>query len=292
MTAADTTRRVIAWASAPEGAPPGGEPFGLAGLAPVPPDVARALSGLAAITAARLGFGGFERRENGAAVEAGVAWLAAAVGLRHLPLAVEIVQCCPPPAMADRRIPWDVIARHGVVMPALAHVGEDLRAALLSASPLTALLTRPAGGGEDQALALTRGLIAGPCRHQPVIAAFADPGAGTAELEWRAVALDRLRHDEAGRGFALDVYETAVAWHGRHWLARVDDSARALALAPDDPPLRWREALAVGRWWRPLRRLRRSHADAIRARGYLDFNVYMRGLWLAGAVAALDGPEG
>jgi hypothetical protein len=84
-------------------------------------------------------------------------------------------------------------------------------------------------------------LIAAPADRQLVVTAFADPAATAAQLGWRANALSRLVSgaDRSGHTFALDVYETAVAWHGTAWLRRVEEGAAILrSLDPPEPSRR------------------------------------------------------
>jgi hypothetical protein len=297
----------------PAGAPPPlGEPSGLGDLLTFSPAAAGAVSRLAATTAARLGLmippvsdqGALDQPGSDNATGPGIAavWLAAAVGLRRHSIAMDIARCCPPPPVQWHDGAWDLVARHGVASAAAGYAGQDLRHLLMAASPLSALLDLPAPGGEDQAIRLCRSLAASPDTLRPVVEAFAGPGADPVHLAWRASVLGQLALDPLTRAFVLDVYEAAVALYGAEWRERLDDSVRVLgdaaaarAVAPATTATATATAtatdiaFAIGRWWRPLRVVARSHHDAIRARTYLDFNVYWQGLRLAAATAGPDG---
>lgn len=285
-TAADTAGRVLHWAIAPQGAPPPGPAFGLADLLTPLASLCRAVIDLAAREAARVGLGA---EAFGAAPGPapgpgpGAIWLAAAVGLRTQPaLAAELLHDLPPAATSWQEAGWDSVARHGLAAPALRWLPPALAEAVRAASPLTALLCHPAGGEADRVLVFCRTLLGVKPACQPAVAAFADPQAGTKELEWRAEALGRLLAGArpCDRAFLLDVTETAVTWHREAWLERLRESAFVLQ-SPAPAPDAEARALATGRWWQPLRALRQAEPEAIRGRRYLDFQVYWRGLQLA-----------
>ena len=291
--AEDMVERVLRWAAAPAGPPPVGEPFGLSALLSPRSAVRQVLSALAAVTAARFGLAD-SALTGGAGPGSAAAWLAAALGLRSQPgLAMDVLSHVPPACASLPDGGWELIARHGVVAAALPYLPGGLAEAMIAASPLTALLLAPARGGDDRVLAFCQNLIAAIPGCPPVVAAFADPYAGTAKLTWRASALGRLAisGEDRDRSFTLDVYETAVVWHGRDWLTRTLESAEILG-AGDSLPEQIGEAMAVGRWWQPLGSLRHRRPDAIRDRHYLDFHVYWRGLRLAAVTARLDGMKG
>lgn len=287
-----TAERVLRWALAPAGAPPQGAPFGLAGLLAPPPALGDLLAELAAVTAARLALAA--RLAAGPPVGPGALWLAAAVGVRSDDgLAMALLRELPPPALHWTEASADLLARHGVVQAALSWLAPALAEAMVAASPLSALLLLPARGEQDSVLLFGQSLLADPAARQPVAAALAAPEAGDAVLAWRAGLLGRLAAGGVAqeRAFVLDVYETAVAWHGPAWLAGLREAAATLR-APAPAVADWRRALAVGGWWQPLHALRRAGHDAIRQRSYLDFRVYYDGLRLAAMMERLTAQVG
>ncbi|OPG04391.1 hypothetical protein B1R27_25390 [Streptomyces sp. GKU 895] len=150
----------------------------------------------------------------------------------------------------------DLMARHGLVGRALSATPVDagLRAALLRASPLTALFDHPPPGTEE--------------RCGQLLDRFLDHTEGR-----RAALLRRFRFTPGERTVVYEVYETALLHHGGHYRKLTDD-VRKLAvenparLLGDDAPGQW--ARATLDWWQPLAVLVRRHPEELRRRPLLS----------------------
>lgn len=282
MRALDLATRALRWAADPTGQPPQGELDELASLGSLDATAAAALGGLAAQVAARLRL---DLPPLGDALPPGpgAAWLAAAVGAKHMAVASGIVEAAP-----TGRTAWDLLARHGIAAPALSVVPELLAESLRRASPLTGLLTRPAEGEADHAVALAdrlRGVADGA---RLLVATLSAPTEDTAALAFRGDLLERLRGaDRGGQAFVLDVFEAAVHHHGAAWSGAVERAMATLADRRASEPALQR-ALATARLWEPLRRVHRNEHDRVRERPLLDFYVYLPALRLAEAGARMS----
>jgi hypothetical protein len=281
-SAAQTARRVIEWAASPAGSPPHGS---LNAVRALPGDAAtqRALRNLARATAARLGAGQPALGDE-SAIGTGALFLAAAIGGRSQPeLSARLAALVAPPVL-DRVVSagWaDAIARHAVLAPALAGavrtgpasgpvlagpaagsaLAKPLRESLLRASPLSAVLFRPAEGQHDQAFDVALGMLAR--RHGTAVLATVLSGwhAEAEVLTWRA----KLLYDMAAAHPAevIEVYAAARLCHGADWDRRIAAAAGALtAAAGAEPDLL---PVATIQYWAPLlvrqvsQRLRRRH---------------------------------
>jgi hypothetical protein len=219
----------------------------------------------------------------------GVLLAAAGAFAASPPLALALVEACPPPTGT-----WDLVLRDAVVGPlARAGLDETLSEALRARSPLTAVLDRPPPGGGDAAFALVEKLRRHDDGRRAIAGAFSTPGAPAAVRRFREGVMDRLRTsgDEAGADLVLQIYEGALVYHRGPTLAEV---ATAQASLSGREPGAGGEAeidhaLAVAGWWGPLWALRRSAPEALRRRPYLDVEGILEGTRLHGLARALSG---
>lgn len=262
MTAARTAGLVLGWAATAPAAPGPRAPGALAPTGPLSdlaeigaPDarLVDLLRYLAAAAAARLG-AGTPPFGDPAPVGLGALWLAAAIGGRHDPNAVDLVTAVPAvPLSADAG--WaEATARHGVVDAYLrggAHGSpgdgpEALPDALLEASPLTAVLYRPPVAGNASAMMATHHLLRRKRGAAILVARFAQPVRDPVVLGWHATVLAQLRQHHPN--VLLDVYVTARLWHGQAW----DEQITAARLELTGVGRASDAALATLRFWKPL----------------------------------------
>jgi hypothetical protein len=274
MSALDTAVRVMEWACGPVGPPPPGDLRSLEALLEPLPAQRDLLGRLAALTAAHLSF---TAPPLGEAAPPGCSafLLAAAIGAAQRLGAVELVRCCDPPRSA-----WELVARYAVVRPALAYLPSMLAETLCVVSPLTALLLVPPRGEENQVAQLGERLLVHPDGRRLLVNQFCQPKVPAPLLAWRGSLLDRLRLAPDCQPFVLDVYEAALALYGSTWSAVTREAATVLS-GPEPSKERLDFVLAVAAWWEPLRALHRSHLNWLRAMPYLDFYLYLQGIWLA-----------
>jgi hypothetical protein len=296
VSATETALRVVRWSTFPAGALPRGDLHELGALASPAPEVRAFLGKLAATTAARLALDAPPLSDARPAGPAAL-WLAAAAGAAATPEAGELVRLCPPAQGG-----WDLVLRHAVVGATLDAVPPLFAESLRAASPLTALLLAPARGEEDDIVALAERLLAQADGRRLLINTLSTPVDDPESLRWRGLLLQSLRLQPRSRPFVLDVYEAAVAVHGRRWLGTIDYAFHALGAshAASEPPAVTGDgaragerglqlALAVGEYWAALRALRRTHLSWLQRRPYLHFNVYLQGIKLASTVEKLQG---
>ncbi len=275
MSAADTALRVVRWALAGEagGPPPRGDLLATDELLHPPAELRSALAELAATAAARLRLGDPPVDAKGGP------------GLDGLVLAVAIAHADAPAlagallgGMPRTRNPWEWVVRHALTAPALPYVHPVLADQLRARSPLTALFERPPGRQDASAVAAAERLRRHPAGRLALQLRLARPTGDPAIRAWRTRLLERLRLDETGRGFVLDVFEAAMVHHQQEHLAQ---SRQALGVffdpvaARDDARLE--DALATADWWGPLRALEVTDIDALRARRYLGY-AYREGI--------------
>jgi hypothetical protein len=291
MSAVDTASRVLGWVTADAvGGPPTGDLTAAAELAAPPPDLARALGGLAAVATARLGLTApplGDPRPPGL----GAALLAAAVGGRGDTTAayalLEAVPECGGPDGTAEPTGYDLVSRHLLVQTALAS-GEpgdaDVAELLRAGSPLTCVLDRPAEGMRYQAEALlTRRLLRHAEGRRLVIRAFAEPPADLPQATWRAGMLGRLRRRD--QDFVLEVYETGLRLFGAEHRRRARRGlARAARLAKPGAQAELRlDAL----WWRGLSEIERARPWELRR--YRHITEYLDGVRLYRRLRMLEG---
>ncbi|MBD0421486.1 hypothetical protein H0H10_20390 [Streptomyces sp. TRM S81-3] len=227
------------------------------------------LERLARVTAARLRLSDPPLGDDGpAGLEALL--LAAALAVRDDAAAAEQVVG----GVREPRTVRDLMARHGLVgraLPALAPQ-DALRAGLLRASPLTALLDHPPPGGEGRCGQLLDRFLDHPEGRRTVVAALAVPPATPETARYRAALLRRFRFTPGERTVVYEVYETALLHHARRY-RELTDAVRDLVrdgparLLADDPPGRW--ARATLDWWEPLAVIARRHPQELRRRRML-----------------------
>jgi hypothetical protein len=272
--------RVVLWSTATDDGrtvPPEGDLTDPQDLADPPPDVTAEVRRLAVRTAARLRLDALAAREH-RPVGAGALLLAAAVGARaRSDLAAEVVRAAP-----TARSLWDVLTHHAVVGPALRHCADPVLAGRLrDASPLTALLDRPAPSGESAAeLLLEDVLLAHPQGRRLVTTVYCEAPASPAQALWRGRLLNQLRMTD--REFVLDVYEAALLRHSAEHLALVRRARLSLTVPPDLPAAR-----PVAHWWAALAGLERSHGRLLKARSGIT-HPYLEGVRLYRQVERLE----
>ncbi|VFN02597.1 MAG: hypothetical protein BECKG1743D_GA0114223_105353 [Candidatus Kentron sp. G] len=293
MTAITTTLAVLDWSLAPEGPPPGGDLAELDALLSPPVLVRATLAEVATVAAARLGLSPktIPPETTAEPLAPDGIWLAAAIGAGSHPgfttTAIELVRLC------NAATGWSgnwlgLAACHALVGPALAFVPEILAAELRLVSPLTSVLSLPAKGEEDVALALAERLAGTPDGQRLIAHRFADPNAHPEEIRWRARIMEDFRLTGHHRLLALDIYEAAVALHAEGWKRRIGEATAILA-AREPTPGQLETAMAIGSWWLPFLGLYRNDHEAIRERRYLnDFDLYLAGLRLAQVVRAIS----
>jgi hypothetical protein len=279
LNAEQTARQVLAWAAQPSGPLPVGSLNETGRLIEPMASTLTLLGDLTLSTAAMLGadtsaFGD----EN--PVGAGAVLLAAAVGGRRQPGPARQLALALPPTRPQRMQPqracWrDLIARHGVVAPALpaleapavpaaaqassgtdaeVAVDEPLAETLLRMSLLTAVLYRPpaarmAADTTADEVEVAAALTERPRGPEVLAAAMSRWAIEPAVLNWRMNLLDRLGVSHPA--LLLDTYTLARLRHGADWDLRVRWARRRLsALGPPD-----QLALATARFWVPLARL-------------------------------------
>lgn len=288
MSATDTAVRVLDWALRGSGPPPRGDLRDTLALVRPSPVLQEALAQLAAVTTARLrlttpAFG------TGGRLGVGEALLAAGLGALTQPAAVQHLLPAAPPATE----PCQWLLRHGLLLKALPFLppAEDtlLLDTLLTASPLTALLTRPPPGRQDELIRLALDLLDRPGGRRWLQLALAEPVSDAEIRRWRQDLLERLRlASEAAAGFVLDVYETLLIHYAEPALRQVRAARQVLASAGTADPDRLQDALSVAGWWQPLWALARSHPAALRERRYLGYD-YREGLALYRLALQLGG---
>jgi hypothetical protein len=284
MSALKTARDVIHWAINPDGPPPQGDLFDLEHLLKADADLLKLLSDFAGLSATRLGLIPPES-DTTDGISADTLCLAAAIGgMTFQPAdAMKLLDVIPTP---DNH--WQRIVCHGLIFPAIqSHfLGAPQAEALLMRSPLTAVLFLPPKGGEDAAINLCKQLTEIPQGRKLLIQHFADPESHAGQFSWRGRLMASLRLSDTYRDFVLEIYETAIAIHGKAWRQRIQQANMILSGAePLDSELNL--ALSIGRWWDPMRGIYQSHHQAIRERHYLDFHTYLDGIRLANAVHRL-----
>ena len=276
MTALHTASLVLRWAADPAGAQPAGDLEEVAALAAPGAEVLEQLGRLTVRTVAVLG-AGRPPFGDGGPVGPGALLLAAAIGgAEHAEAAGQIVEVAPPAAVGDGGGGgWaDATARHGVVAPFVASSGGgDLTERLLAASPLTAVLLRPAAGRNGagdaaDSLPTVAALLARPRGRDVLTTAFAAPARDARVLAWRTRVLSRLAAES--REVALGIYLAARLRHGAEW----DDLLAGKATARTE----------TVRYWAPLAALDRADRTLLRSQPFLD--GYRRALDLAGPYAA------
>lgn len=292
-SAAHTVRQVIEWAADPSSYPPSGS---LRAVSDLPRSAAAvgALRALTRATAARIGAGQPAFGDD-SAIGPGALFLAAAIGGRLQPeLAAQLAALVAPPALGRTSTTgWsDALARHAVVVPALtaaagagpvsrpglissevgAVVSELMADSLLRASPLSAVLFRPADGPTGLAVDAALGMLARP-RGMDVLATVLsgwhhDPRV----LAWRTRLLARLATSHAR--VVIEVYAAARLCHGGEWDRRLSTAATDLEAAATGQPADL--SIATVQYWAPM--LVRQVREQLHKN--LLLSGYERALWM------------
>jgi len=283
VNALTTALRVLGWAVEGRGLPPGGPLQHTARLIDPGADARTALAELMRHFAARHGAGRPPLGDPEPAGAGGVL-LAAAIGGRMEPdSACAVAEAVPPRNLSGRAGGWsDAFARHAVVDPFLNGLSRfegkpsaqgavgmgraeaeanELRIAevLLDASPLTAVLYRPAAGrlslGATAAVRTAALLVARPAGRRLLCNGLAAWQGQAPVLDWRSQLLTRLSVDHPE--VVLDTYLAARLRYGQEWDQQVSAARRRLTARalPDEL------TLATVRFWAPLADLARRHPN-------------------------------
>ncbi|MER7282443.1 hypothetical protein ABT369_49230 [Dactylosporangium sp. NPDC000244] len=254
MDALTTARRVLRWSAEPDGPPPTGTLTGLAALGAPDPVTVHTLRWATGAASARIGAGEPPLGDAGGASPAAL-MLAAAIGGRAQPeLSGRLLDAVPPVRLTRRDAGWaECVARHAVAGPAMSAeppaggAAPELVEKLLTASPLTMVLHRPAApdGVAAGRNALNR-LLTRPGGAAVLVRACAAPSADALVLRWRAQVLDQLRQERPA--VLLDVYVGAFLWHRSGWDAAVEAARRDLTGRPSP------HTVAVLLYWLPMLR--------------------------------------
>jgi len=268
-SAAHTARQVIEWAAHPRGFPPHGSLHAVRNL-PRSKPTSQALQELARATAARLGAGQPALGDN-SCIGPGALFLAAAIGGRLQPeLSARLAALVAPPALRRATSAgWaDALARHAVLAPALAAsvpagpasrpglsepaaglaLTGPVRDGLLRASPLSAVLFRPADGERDLARDVALGLLARPHGTDVLATVLSRWHAETEVLTWRTRLLASIAASHPAE--VIEVYAAARLCHGAEWDRRITAADAALAAGTGEPDAL---ALATIQYWAPFR---------------------------------------
>lgn len=279
MSAIDTAQMVIEWAGARgplAGAPPQGDLRQAEQLAKPPDPLRQALGALTALTTARLRFGTPPLGDE-SAVSTDAMLIAAAIGSAGLPRLARVILGAVPAQAA----PIDMVARHGLIAPALRFLPLEVAEECRAISPLTALLDWPLPEQEALCIELARRLLAHPAERLSLTLHLAQPVADAQVRRWRQTLLERLRlGGDAERSFVLDVYEAQMIHHIQDALEQVREARAAIGAAIDArDEAKLRDAGSVAAWWGVLWRLERADLQAVRNRPYLGYE-YRAGLAL------------
>lgn len=272
---ADVVRDVLRWAFSPVGPPPSGSLLDLQELLHPSAELLALLQRLTVVQCARLRWTSpplGDRRP----ISQDALLLAAAMGVRNngTQAAQLIAAIERPMGLAELTL------RHGLVGPALPFLSQALADQLRRASPLSALLSHAVENQDSVQLQLCKTVMAHRSGWSTLVQALAEPSTDASVLRFRRRLMDRLRLDETGRRFVLDVYETALVLHREAHLSQVESSRELLnSVAAMDEAQTLHRVLAVAGWWQPLAMLDRSHREALRGRRALD-RVYLRGIGL------------
>lgn len=270
---AAVVRKVLVWALAPMGPPPAGMLMELEVLRQPPAELWELLQRLTMVQCARLRWTS-PPLGDARPITQDVLLLAAAIGGRsNETQARQLV------ALVERPQGFaELTLRHALAGPALPYLPQALADEVRHLSPLSALLSYASDSQESAQLQLCRTLMSHRPGWSTLVQVFAEPSNDTSVLRFRRRLMERLRHDELGQKFVLDVYETAMTLHREAYLAQLETSREQLvsqAELEDDQALQ--RILAVAGWWKPLAMLDRSHRDALRRRRALD-RAYLRGI--------------
>jgi hypothetical protein len=278
MSSMDTALRVLAWAAAPDGPPPEGDPAALHVMADPPPALLQAQRDLLAVAAARFGFQSpLLADPRPATAYAGI--LALAIGVRHWEQFPRVLVDAAPAC----RSAAEFVLRHALVAPVLPHLAASLPALAddcVRVSPLTAAFDYPRAGNEGDAQAVCATLRAHPQGRRALIMTLATPTPSAHVRRWRTTLLDQWRAgSREDSDLMLDIYETTMVFHEDEALAQIQRAGAALADASAISNERLEDAQSVADWWGPLAVLERNDIARLRARTYLGYN-YRPGLQL------------
>jgi hypothetical protein len=282
MSAADTAVRVLNWAAgnSPE-PPPRGDLADPRGLAEPFAELAGALGLIAAVTAARLRCGTSPPFGLPGPVGAGPALLAAAIGARAHPAALDsLLHAVPRP-----RSGWDHLARYGLVgavqrsAAQLSEAESGLPVRLARHAPLTGVFDAPGSVEKMICTQLANAILDTPEGRGAATGLLAEPCPSDDAAAWRGGLLELARPDN--RDFVLDVYETALSVHRREHAARRLLAEQSWRTGGPGPTVR-----ATARWWTALARRQRP---LVRARRGLRGEDYLPGVRLHWAVARATG---
>ena len=278
---------VLEWARDPAGPPPGGP---LDGIDLTLDSLAACNTALAQLMTRFVARHHLDAPPFGEAEldSSGPLMLARILGIVWEPRAARIVLSWA--NLPDAATPLEALARHVLVGPALPFLPEALADDLRVASPLTALLDRPAARRTHAAMSLALELLVLADARCFLVRTLAQPSSDRAVRSWRADLMEGLRgHSPESARAVLDIYETAMVHHRDEALNQV---RQAFAVLSDQHALddrrRLENTLALGDWWGPLAALARADNEALRERLYLGYD-FPQGLELHRAVNRLRG---
>ncbi len=283
MSAHTTVRDVLRWAAAPKGSPPSGDLNGIESLSKPDGELRNALGDLCVLTASRLRLGNPPLNDPvpPGCVSLLLAALVGAAGNASLPsgmidVLMKIIENEP---VATHPSEW--IARHGVVVFAVASLPSEASRTCGIVSPLTGLLRVPVQGKEAQARRLADDLRKHQLGNKALVQLFAEPSDEPAIRNWRADLLDAWRVGSPQEvDFVLSVYEMMMLHHPTRALAQVAAASRTLSdplAAKDEAGLL--DAISVARWWKALADIDRTMPDRLREHHLLGYS-YREGVRL------------
>jgi hypothetical protein len=293
VSAIDTVERVLRWAASPEATrlpPPIGHIIGIRRLAKPPESLCAALAALSAQTAAQLHLPAAVCGDR-APIGVGGLVMAAAIGSTQMPQLARGVLG----AVDYATTPCEWVARHAVLAPALRFLPPDVADDCRGLSPFTALLDRPAPGGEANAMQVLHAIVDYQApRNTPERAAlvlhFAGPVSDPGVRNWHTDILARFRTGgDLQQRFVLDVYEATMVHHLDEALTQIRAARRILCdpvAAADEDLLA--NSLSLAEWWGPLAALGRTHLTMLRKRRYLGYE-YRQGVALFRLARRLTG---
>ncbi|MEM7350902.1 MAG: hypothetical protein AAF657_08860 [Acidobacteriota bacterium] len=278
---------ILEWAQTPAGPPPGGPLDGIDVTLDSLAACNTALTKLVTRFAARHHLDAPPFGEA-ALDSSGPLMLARILGIAWDPRAARIVLAWA--NLPDAATPLEALARHVLIAPALPYLPEALADDLRVASPLTALVDRPAERRTHAAMSLALELLARADTRCFLVRTLAQPSSDRAVRSWRADLMEGLRgHSPESAGAVLDIYETAMVHHREEALDQVRE---AFAVLSDqhalDERTRLETTLALGDWWGPVAAMARANNQELRERLYLGYD-FLQGLELHRAVNRLRG---
>lgn len=268
MSAVETVQRVLRWAGRDDGPPPPGDLRSARQLLPPTGELAVMWPEFARLALARLHWSPpADPRE--ATVGTSGLLLAAALGIVNVPeVAVQFLAQLP---RGERLV--DAAARHRLAERAMPYVPTAVGDCLRDISPLTAVLDRPAPGSDAAAFEFANRLLKHHETRRTLVNRLAQPTADITVRKWRTSILERWRVQAELIDTVLDVFESAVEFHGGEFQQQMQ-SRMALLMRFGKPldDAEQAEVYSLVAWWTPWVALEQSHNDLVRRRELLGRN--------------------